>query len=379
MDSSINFVIPDAIQKIIDNKSDKRIPSTIVINKRKNKKVIDLIFLSRKNIMLVDTSFWLYYRFFALRKWFHQAYPDKIAGNPEFNTNYNWLEDKQFMTKYKKLFFENIKSYCRKYKIPIENVIFCIDCPHGDIWRLKHYTEYKGTRMESHRKNEFNSWDIFKHIKTDYLPELKDKYNVKILSCQGCEADDIIGNSALELIKHRLAEHVYILSNDNDYMQISSPVIHILDGRGMIKNNPGNDPGNDNLVYLIKKILIGDVSDNIKPCQIDIGFLENGICSGNYKQITKQNINTILADQTKYNYIRELLNQTRHANSDSIGDGMGNGVDDKIVIKNFRENSRLMDFQMLPDKLKQDINSKFTELFNPDMVNPDTVNPDTVK
>jgi hypothetical protein len=116
--------------------------------------------------------------------------------------------------------------------------------------------------------------------------------------------------------------------------------------------------------------------------------LENKICSGNYKQITKQNINTILADQTKYNYIRELLNQTRHANNnnagDSMGNGVGNSVGDKIVIKNFMENSRLMDFQMLPDKLKQDINSKFTELFNPNMVNPDTVepgtvNPDTVK
>lgn len=415
MDSSIE--IQDMIQKIIENNTISTSGNTIIINKRKNKnhtnpdtipntnpdtnpdtipdpeiiapempnkntgksahqiakklakKAAREMKKKSKNIMLVDTSFWLYYRFFALRKWFHQAYPEKMAVNPEFNTDYDWLEDQQFMAKYKKLFIGNIKTYCKKYKIPIENVIFCIDCPHDDIWRLEHYTEYKGTRMESHRKNEFNSWDIFKHIKTDYLPELQSEYNIKILSCPECEADDIIGNSALELINQGIAENVYILSNDNDYMQISSPVIHILDGRGMIKNNPG-----DNLAYLIKKILIGDVSDNIKPCQIDTGYLENEICSGTYKQITKQNINSILADQTKYNYLCDLLNQTRNGTENNVGDGNsvgdgniagdGNNVEDKIIIKNFNKNCRLMDFQMLPDTLKQNINLKIKELFN---------------
>ena len=28
-------------------------------------------------ILLIDTSYWLYYRFFSLRNWYFRAYPEK--------------------------------------------------------------------------------------------------------------------------------------------------------------------------------------------------------------------------------------------------------------------------------------------------------------
>ncbi len=49
-------------------------------------------------VLLVDTSFWLYYRFFALRNWYRRAYPD-ITNKPNFNLEHDWLNDEIFITK----------------------------------------------------------------------------------------------------------------------------------------------------------------------------------------------------------------------------------------------------------------------------------------
>ena len=94
-------------------------------------------------IILVDTSYWLYYRFFSLRNWYFRAYPEKYINNDKnsFNTEHNWFKDEVFMSKYKKLFIENIKKICKKFKTKMENVVFCIDCPHNDIWRKTYITK----------------------------------------------------------------------------------------------------------------------------------------------------------------------------------------------------------------------------------------------
>ena len=52
-------------------------------------------------ILLIDTSYWLYYRFFSLRNWYFRAYPEKYNNNDKnsFNADYNWFEDEVFMNK----------------------------------------------------------------------------------------------------------------------------------------------------------------------------------------------------------------------------------------------------------------------------------------
>ena len=96
-------------------------------------------------------------------------------------------------------------------KIDIENIVFCIDCPHKDIWRLEDYTEYKGTRKESHRKNEFNSWDLFKYIKQTYLAELVSKYREIALEADIERAVDDIVNEVVDTE----ADQVVDINTDN--------------------------------------------------------------------------------------------------------------------------------------------------------------------
>jgi 5'-3' exonuclease len=327
----------------------------------------------RYPVLLVDTSFWLYYRFFALRNWYRRAYPD-ITNQPNFNLEHNWLKDEIFITKYKKLFIDNIKSICKKYKTVLTNVVFCIDCPHKDIWRLEENKDYKGTRLDSHLKNEFNAYNLFTHIKKHYLPELQVLYGIKIFFNNKCEADDIIGHFAPYLINNNF-NMVFILANDNDYLQICSEKIIMINGntkniisttKAKISNNTieENDitvnicmdveveDTNYGVKYLIKKILLGDSSDNIKCCSIDNGYLDTGIHTNQYKNIYKTLATAIINNSNKYEKLKNIL--------DKIRNGIIKKGDDSQLdfIKNFYNNARLMDFQMLPINLKNELVNK---------------------
>jgi 5'-3' exonuclease len=303
-----------------------------------------------KPVILVDTSYWLYYRYFALRNWYIKAFPD-ITKEANFNMEHNWLEDEIFMNKYRKLFIENIKVLTRKYKTIMQNVVFCLDCSYKEIWRNVHTNEYKATRPESLKKKQFNSFNVFSYIKKDYLPYLQLKYGIKILYNSKCEADDVIGNFAPFLIENKFPL-VYIIANDNDYLQICNEKIIML--RGNIQPNnqaqpTGDETNNEKATgdkYLIKKILIGDVSDNIKACAIDINS------SGTFKNIHKSYISNLIDNPDKYTIFQNLLIKIRNGSITNAND------DELKFIRNFYENTVLMDFKMIPSNLKNELIKK---------------------
>ena len=395
-------------------------------------------------ILLIDTSYWLYYRFFSLRNWYYRAYPEKYSNNDKnsFNADYNWFEDKVFMTKYKKLFIENIKKICKKFNTKMENVVFCIDCPHNEIWRKTYITklnkiidtknekiknekiknekiknekiknetnetetnetethtnekndqeqievqlqdliqEYKGTRLESHKKNRFNSFNIFSYIKTTFLSTLKDNNNnlIKIISCSQCEADDIIGHLTLYIqnLTIETKPTLYILANDHDYLQLCNDKVKLINGVGKIISVSQN--GNCNTTgdyYLLSKILLGDKSDNIKCCVVNMGYICSGIPNHNFKNVGKSCIHKLFShpDRTKLFYdllitIRnEFFNTTNHiTDGDYISNGdyaSNNSDSNKIIDMNkFKHNCIMMDFQLIPLELKTKLNKLFAEI-----------------
>ena len=324
-------------------------------------------------VILVDTSYWLYYRYFALRNWYNRAYPENKINNPNFNSEHNWLEDEIFMCKYKKLFLDNIKKLCKLYKTVLSNTVFCIDCPHKEIWRCEITNEYKGTRLESHKKNQFNSFNIFSYIKKYFLPELQTKYGINVIYCSRCEADDIIGWSAPYLINNNInvnnnCKNVYILGNDNDYLQICNDKIILINGVGKIISGCDSTDisSNSNIKYigekyLISKILLGDVSDNIKGCSIDSGFINSitNICNGEYKNINKSMSSTIINNKEKFEILQNILEEIRTGNNTDIGN---NKYKNLIPDDKFKKNAILMDFKMIPNELKLNIELLFKEI-----------------
>lgn len=316
-----------------------------------------------QSILLIDTSYWVYYRFFALRNWYKKANPTK-----EFLEDYNWLEDQQFMVKYEKMFLEGIFTIATMWNVQMCNVVFCIDCNYKEIWRYQYHNDYKGTRLESHKKNGFNSFDIFNIVRDTYIPKLISKYKMSAIQVKQCEADDIIGYLAPYLSQHlnnskmnnfivenqdntnidKTYPHIIILASDNDYIQICDDKIILVDGNGKQLCNEKKSIGGE--MYLIKKILSGDVSDNITSCYILNSYLiQIGIIKKTdeeYRKCTPSIIEKIISHPDTYKQLQNMLYELRK----------GNIISTNLFKDNqFINNSRLIDFKMLPNQLYQEL------------------------
>jgi 5'-3' exonuclease len=92
--------------------------------------------------IFVDGSYYCFYRFHALKNWWKNAQPDEPLKVP--------IENEKFVEKFKKTFVENLSAISRKLKLhkntskPI--LVVARDCKRENIWRMKLYPKYKGSR-----------------------------------------------------------------------------------------------------------------------------------------------------------------------------------------------------------------------------------------
>lgn len=368
-----------------------------------------------KSILLVDTSYWVYYRFFALRNWYKNANPTIDTSSETFN----WLEDKQFMAKYEKLFLDSLYTITVKYNVPMCNIVFCIDCPYKEIWRYELNADYKGTRLDTHKRNNFNSFDIFNVVKDVIIPKLQAKYKLSSIMVSKCEADDVVGNLApflesklihvsstsnseqqviivnnngddndddnekAEAVKFDKVTSstlsipkVYILASDNDYIQICNDNIILIDGLGKQLCFEKKMKGGEH--YLIRKILTGDVSDNIEACYISNEYLksldpskqakgkekskskEKSISKDDeYKKCTPAVITKMVENIESYSKLVTILKNLRHNKMINCSDET---ICDFIKENQFVKNATIMDFKMIPNDLESNLHDKFNKL-----------------
>ena len=88
-----------------------------------------------QNFILIDGSYFIFYRFFALLNWFKLAKKEQIIDkeNPPF-------ENTEFLEKFEKTFISKMKEIQKKLKIENPIVIVGRDCPRKTIWRMKYFT-----------------------------------------------------------------------------------------------------------------------------------------------------------------------------------------------------------------------------------------------
>ena len=142
--------------------------------------------------------------------------------------------------------------------VPIENMILCRDS--RNIWRKKIYPQYKSNR--SYSKYGPYIKELYKNIEK--------MFNI-VLRIDGAEADDIIAILTFFYIKQNIKNHVYIISNDSDFFQLSKMInstrIHIF--------NNANFKEYDCYGFNIEeKIYKGDPCDNVKKLKKDFTVLD---------------------------------------------------------------------------------------------------------
>ena len=209
-----------------------------------------------KIFVLVDTSYWIFYRYFAIIQWWNHAKQDNPLGSDPY-------ENEEFVGKFIKTFTESLNIFRKKHKIHKKpaTIVAVRDCPRKDIWRNMLYPDYKATRDGD---DSFLGGPFFKHVYQDSNKLLYEAGANCVVQFPNLEADDIIALTK-NYIRQKYADaQIYIIANDHDYLQLLDENTEIVNFQNKYLKEASkvfNEP-EKNLFY---KIVLGDKSDNIKP------------------------------------------------------------------------------------------------------------------
>ena len=203
------------------------------------------------NFILIDGSYFVFYRYFALNVWWKNA---KSGDKPDTSCN----EDPAFIEKFKKTFESRIAEMNDCLGLQNSIKLAAIDCKRADIWRNHLYPAYKLTRTKD---DEFG---VSKFFKLTYDEKLFEAAGVDaLLMYQHLEADDCIAITTMHLRKTYPEAHIWIIANDHDYLQLHDDHVHLrnLKYQDLTQSKSASgDPVQD----LFCKIVAGDKSDNIR-------------------------------------------------------------------------------------------------------------------
>ena len=267
-----------------------------------------------KSLILIDTSFTLFYRFYATLRWYSHSFPEEYEKNKS-NPNYEWLLNKEFIEKYEKLYLESMIKAVTKKVFENSDIIFCMDDSRDQLWRNELDCKYKKDRADLSLKNNFKP--IFIYTCDVIIPKIIEEYdNIRMMKINKVEADDIIA-----VICKNVDHHVYIISGDKDFHQLGNKKITFLNFKNEITLT--KEQAKESLK---NKILLGDASDCI-PSIFPKGFKKKKILES-----------------------EEKLNEFLDSNIDAK--------------KQYEHNKRMIDFDHIPDKYSKKIIKLFNLLHN---------------
>lgn len=218
------------------------------------------------NIILVDTSYTNFHRFYATLRWYSFANKDEYKEKIKNNKDYDFTKDKIFMEKYEKMYLESLKKLLGNKVFKNSTIIYCEDSPQKSIWRNELTTCYKGNR-EDHSK-KINIIPVFRYTFRKLIPKLvKDNNNIHEILVNRMEGDDVIAICSKYIKKKYPNKKVYIVSGDKDFYQLGYNNLFFADYKKKDLLNLTNNQAKEELRM---KIINGDCSDNIKPILYNI-------------------------------------------------------------------------------------------------------------
>ena len=206
------------------------------------------------NYIFIDGSYFIFYKYHALKTWWNFAKKKSGEELPE-----QPIESEEFVMRFKKTFADKVNEIAKKLKI--KNPIYMVgkDCPRSDIWRTQSNDTYKDGR-----KPDTGIGPFFKMV---YEEKLFENAGVgAVLEHPSLEADDCIAIT----VKYILDKHdepdlkIHIITSDMDYLQLASDKVDIysLKFKKLQDSKQSFKDANKDLFF---KIVQGDKSDNIPP------------------------------------------------------------------------------------------------------------------
>lgn len=216
-----------------------------------------------KQIILVDSSYTSFYRFFATLQWYQRAYKDEYKNikdqEKDTNKQYNWLNNTVFIKTYTKMYLESIVKLIKKKNFKNSIIIFCKDAPRETLWRKNILNSYKDGRTDLSLNNDFKP--VFKYTYENIIPNIiLENNNVFSIGLDMCEADDIIACITLYLKNYNPMQKIIIVSGDNDFLQLGRSNVYFINYK---KKELIEISTKEAEMNLYNKIILGDKSDSI--------------------------------------------------------------------------------------------------------------------
>ena len=277
------------------------------------------------NVILVDTSYTAFYRFFATMKWYRMAFKDEMK---LINTvdNYDWFTNKEFMAKYEKMFLSSIEKIVKKKVFKKSIIIFCRDSPKKKLWRTQISADYKGERLDLSIKNNFKP--VFNYTYKTMIPKLvKDNDNMFEIKIAEIEADDVIALSCKYIRNNFDDKIIYLVSGDEDFLQLGDKDLYFANYKKKKLFQLTKEEASEKLRL---KLICGDKSDNIKCIYSKEDKLSNKL-----KKLIKE------SEEEMNKFLKE----------------------NKKVETNFNHNKKMIDFNSIPKKYHKKVFDKLKKFF----------------
>lgn len=216
----------------------------------------------------------------------------------------------------------SLRSNVKKFKREYGEVVIAMD--DRNYWRRDYFPHYKASRKKNRDKSPFNWTSIFTCLDT-LKGELQANLMYKIVSVDGCEADDIIG-----FLTHAYApsQKIMIVSGDKDFNQLQvhanvfqySPLLKKM----IVEKFPE--------VSLKQQIIRGDTGDGIPNILSPDDVFVTG---GRQKPIMEKKIITWLNMEVEAFCTADML-------------------------RNFKRNEMLIDLKQIPEAVKTKIEEAYS-------------------
>ena len=222
------------------------------------------------------------------------------------------------------MILNSIRMYRQKFHKEYGEMVIVADGMNN--WRKDAFPQYKAARRKKRDESSIDWHEVFRIINM-VREEIQENFPYKVMHEDGCEADDVIAQLAIETQEFGKHEPVMIVSADGDFKQLQvyknikqfSPMTKKL----VVENNPRT--------YLAEHILKGDAGDGVPNVLSDDNVFVDGRRQG------------ILSAKKK----AALLDDPR-----ALGDE---------IYRNYQRNQQLIDLKNCPQPVKESIINNFEQ------------------
>tara|TARA_B100000131_G_C18086491_1_gene600395 strand:+ start:241 stop:1092 length:852 start_codon:yes stop_codon:yes gene_type:complete len=209
--------------------------------------------------------------------------------------------------------------FCEKFG---NDMVFC--CDNKNNWRRDFFPLYKANRKKAREENKQNiDWKSLFDVIENIRIEIEENLPYKVVTLDGCEADDIIG----VICKNYNSEPILIVSSDKDFVQLQK-YKNIHQWSPLTKKFLKDSKPEHQLRALILK---GDRSDGVPNILSRDDVLVEGL---RQKPLSKKKLESWIS-----------------GNPEELFEGE--------VLRNYKRNETLIDLARIPESIQINIKTRY--------------------